>query len=34
LRNLTVIAKTLDLIRRQEKTPPDLEKIELSDAET
>jgi len=34
LRNLTVIAKTLDLIGRQEKTPPDLEKIELSDPET
>jgi DNA polymerase-3 subunit alpha len=34
LRNLTVIAKTLDLIARQGKTPPDLEKIELTDAAT
>jgi DNA polymerase-3 subunit alpha len=34
LRNLTVIAKTLDLIHRQGKTPPDLDKIELSDPDT
>ena len=34
LRNLTVIAKTLDLIGRQGKRPPDLEKIELTDADT
>ena len=34
LRNLTVIAKTLELIARQGKTPPDLEKIELTDAAT
>ena len=34
LRNLTVIAKTLRLIARQGKTPPDLEKIELTDAAT
>jgi DNA polymerase-3 subunit alpha len=34
LRNLTVIAKTLDLIARQGKTPPDLKKIELTDAAT
>jgi DNA polymerase-3 subunit alpha len=34
LRNLTVIAKTLELIRRQGKTPPDLEQIELSDPGT
>ena len=34
LRNLTVIAKTLDLIRRQGQTPPDLEQIELSDPPT
>jgi DNA polymerase-3 subunit alpha len=34
LRNMTVIAKTLDLIARQGKTPPDLEKIELTDAAT
>ncbi len=34
LRNLTVIAKTLELIRRQGKTPPDLEQIELSDPDT
>jgi DNA polymerase-3 subunit alpha len=34
LRNLTVIAKTLGLIARQGKTPPDLEKIELTDAAT
>ncbi len=34
LRNLTVIANTLGLIARQGKTPPDLEKIELTDAAT
>ncbi|MBW2482736.1 MAG: DNA polymerase III subunit alpha [Deltaproteobacteria bacterium] len=34
LRNLTVIAKTLELIGRQGKTPPDLEQIELSDPDT
>jgi len=34
LRNLTVIANTLDLIKRQDKTPPDLENIELTDAHT
>jgi DNA polymerase-3 subunit alpha len=34
LRNLTVIASTLDLIRRQGKTPPDLENIALDDAAT
>ena len=34
LRNLTVIAKTLELIRRQGKTPPDLQEIELSDPQT
>ena len=34
LRNLTVIAKTLELIARQGKTPPNLEKIELTDAAT
>ena len=34
LRNLTVIAKTLGLIARQGKTPPDLEKINLTDAAT
>ena len=34
LRNLTVIAKTLGLIARQGKTPPELEKIELTDAAT
>jgi DNA polymerase-3 subunit alpha len=34
LRNLTVIANTLDLIERQGKTPPDLEKLELTDAAT
>ena len=34
LRNLTVIAKTLELIARQGKTVPDLEKIELTDAAT
>ena len=34
LRNLTVIAKTLDLISRQGKRPPDLEKIELTDPDT
>ena len=30
LRNLTVIAKTLDLIHRQGKTPPDLDKSVFS----
>ena len=34
LRNLTVIANTLALIKRQGKTPPDLENIELTDADT
>ncbi len=34
LRNLTVIAKTLGLIARQGKTPPDLGKIELTDDAT
>ena len=34
LRNLTVIAKTQELIRRQGKTPPDLEKIDLADPDT
>jgi DNA polymerase-3 subunit alpha len=34
LRNLTVIAKTLALIERQEKQPPDLDNIELTDADT
>ncbi|MCK4988495.1 MAG: DNA polymerase III subunit alpha, partial [Desulfobacterales bacterium] len=34
LRNLTVIANTLSLIASQQKTPPDLENIELTDADT
>jgi len=34
LRNLTVIAKTLALIKRQGKQPPDLENIELTDPDT
>jgi DNA polymerase-3 subunit alpha len=34
LRNLTVIAKTLALIARQGKQPPDLENIDLADAAT
>ena len=34
LRNLTVIAKTLDLIARQGKEAPDLEKIDLTDSAT
>jgi DNA polymerase-3 subunit alpha len=34
LRNLTVIASTLDLIRRHGKTPPDLDNIALDDAAT
>jgi DNA polymerase-3 subunit alpha len=34
LRNLTVIASTLDLIRRQGRTPPDLDNIALDDAAT
>jgi DNA polymerase-3 subunit alpha len=34
LRNLTVIAKTLALIRRQGKTEPDLDNIELTDSDT
>jgi DNA polymerase-3 subunit alpha len=34
LRNLTVIAKALELIRRQGNTPPDLQQIELSDPQT
>jgi DNA polymerase-3 subunit alpha len=34
LRNLTVIAKTLDLIERQGKTPPDTDNLDLADADT
>ncbi len=34
LRNLTVIAKTLALIERQGKQPPDLDNLDLSDANT
>jgi DNA polymerase-3 subunit alpha len=34
LRNLTVIANTLALISNQGKTPPDLDNIELTDADT
>jgi len=34
LRNLTVIASTLDLLRRQGLTPPDLENIDLDDSAT
>jgi DNA polymerase-3 subunit alpha len=34
LRNLTVIANTLSLIASQRDTPPDLDNIELSDADT
>ncbi len=34
LRNLTVIAKALELIGRQGKTPPQLEEIELTDPDT
>ena len=34
LRNLTVIAKTLALIERQGEQPPDLDNIELTDADT
>jgi DNA polymerase-3 subunit alpha len=34
LRNLTVIAKTLTLIARQDKQPPDLENIDLADSAT
>jgi len=34
LRNLTVIAGTQEIIRRQGKTPPDLENIALDDAAT
>ncbi len=34
LRNLTVIASTLSLIAGQQKTPPDLDNIELTDADT
>jgi DNA polymerase-3 subunit alpha len=34
LRNLTVIANTLSLIASQGKTPPDLDNIELTDADT
>jgi len=34
LRNLTVIANTLSLIAHQGKTPPDLDNIELTDADT
>ncbi|MGD8521881.1 MAG: DNA polymerase III subunit alpha [Desulfobacterales bacterium] len=34
LRNLTVIAKTLDLIERQGKTAPDTDNLDLADADT
>jgi DNA polymerase-3 subunit alpha len=34
LRNLTVIANTLSLVANQGKTPPDLDNIELTDADT
>ena len=34
LRNLTVIASTLEIIRRQGRTPPDLDDIALDDAAT
>jgi len=34
LRNLTVIAGALRLIRSQDKTPPDLENVDLNDAAT
>ncbi len=34
LRNLTVIANTLELIAGQGKTPPDLENLELNDSDT
>jgi len=34
LRNLTVIASTLEMIQRQGQTPPDLENLALDDAET
>ena len=34
LRNLTVIANTLDLIRSQGEQPPDLENLDLADAAT
>ncbi|MCP4690199.1 MAG: DNA polymerase III subunit alpha, partial [Desulfobacterales bacterium] len=34
LRNLTVIADTLELISRQGKTPPDLENLDFEDADT
>jgi DNA polymerase-3 subunit alpha len=34
LRNLTVIANTISLIKRQGKEPPDLENIELTDSDT
>lgn len=34
LRNLTVIAATLELIRRQGKTPPDFDRLDLEDAAT
>ncbi|MDY6792653.1 MAG: DNA polymerase III subunit alpha [Thermodesulfobacteriota bacterium] len=34
LRNLTVIADTLSLIKRQGKKPPDMENLDLADADT
>lgn len=34
LRNLTVIANTLELIEKQEKAPPDLVQLDFEDAET
>jgi DNA polymerase-3 subunit alpha len=34
LRNLTVIAGTVERVRRQGKTPPDLENLDLNDAAT
>ena len=34
LRNLTVIADTLSVIARQGKTPPDMEKLDLSNSDT
>jgi len=34
LRNLTVIANAISLIANQQKTPPDLDNIELTDADT
>jgi len=34
LRNLTVIEKTLSLIKRQENTPPDLQNLSIEDTDT